>query len=105
MMSGGLRKLVILAMAAGLTACASYPVSSVSQGTAQGRIAFPGAAPGLRVMVDGVDAGDAAAYDGRAGVLGVAPGRRVVRLMDGATVVMERTLVIAPGALVEAPAP
>lgn len=82
-------------------ACASYPNSTVSQGTAPGMLAFPGAAPGQRVLIDGVDAGEAAAYDGADAILTVTPGRHAVQVVSGGQILLSQTLVVAAGARID----
>lgn len=93
---------LIALFAVGGTACApSYPASTVSQGTRDSIIWVSGAPAGARVVVDGVDAGEAARFDGRVATLTVPPGRHSVEIISGGTLVYSQTLMLASGTRVE----
>ncbi|AYG95389.1 hypothetical protein D8I30_09530 [Brevundimonas naejangsanensis] len=82
--------------------CATaYPTSTVSQGTPDGRLWFSGAPAGARVVIDGVDAGEAAAFDGRAAILEVTPGRHVVEVVAAGTPIHSQTVMVGAGSRIQ----
>lgn len=93
-------KRLICAAVLGLSAAAcapSYPASTVSQGAQDGRLWFSGAPAGARVLIDGVDAGEAALFDGRKAILEVAPGRHVVEVVAAGTPIHAETVMVGAG--------
>ena len=80
-----------------LIGCA-YPAGMVEQGGNNGSLYFPRASAGTRVILDGVDAGDAASYDGQKSVLGVMPGPHRVALRQGVATLYDRQIYVGADA-------
>jgi len=85
------------ALALFLIGCA-YPAGMVEQGGNNGSLYFPRASVGTRVILDGVDAGDAASYDGQKSVLGVMPGPHRVALRQGVATLYDRQIYVGADA-------
>jgi hypothetical protein len=93
---------LVALLAVSAAACApSYPASTVSQGTRDSIVWVSGAPAGARVLVDGVDAGEAARFDGRVATLTVPPGRHSVEIVSGGTLLYSQILMLASGTRVE----
>lgn len=95
-----LMKLFAAACALVLAACA-YPISTVQQGGEPAMLFFNGAPEGARVIVDGVDAGEASAFDGRRQVLSVEPGRHNVRVVIGGAELYGNDIYVGAGSRLE----
>ncbi len=80
-----------------LVGCA-YPRATVEQGGNNGNLYFPRASVGTRVILDGIDAGDAASYDGQKSVLGVVPGPHRIALRQGAATLYDRQIYVGADA-------
>jgi len=80
-----------------LASC-TYPLSTVEQGANSGSLYFPRASAGVRVILDGVDAGDATLFDGRKSVLGVMPGPHRVALRQGIATLYDRQIYVGADA-------
>ncbi len=76
----------------------TYPVGMVEQGGKNGSLYFPRASMGTRVILDGVDAGDAAAFDGQKSVLGVMPGPHRIALRQGVATLYDRQIYVGADA-------
>jgi hypothetical protein len=85
-----MRKLLIVALALSLTACA-MPSTTVRTTDTRPSLAFEGAPGGATVYVDGLAMGEAEKYDGQPGVLVVEPGTHLVTVKnrDG-SIILER---------------
>lgn len=83
-----------------LAACA-YPTTTVEQGSSPAALFFSGAPSGVRVLVDGVDAGDATAFDGRRQLLTVAPGRHSIRVVSSSGDLYSNDVYVGAGARLE----
>jgi len=68
------------------------------QGGNDGSLYFPGAQAGVRVVLDGSDAGEAAAYDGKRALLKVKPGTHRVVLLDGSRSVFDKQVFVGADA-------
>jgi hypothetical protein len=79
----------------------SYPSASVSQGTADGQVWISGAPVGSRVLVDGVDSGEANTFDGRGSILSVIPGRHTIEVVLGTTRLASQTVMLGSGSRLE----
>ena len=75
-----MRKLALVAALA-LAACAG-PTTTVRTVDTRPAIAVAGAPAGTLLLVDGVAAGEAAAYDGNPNVLRLEPGTHLVEIRD-----------------------
>ncbi len=91
-----LRFMATVALIGALAACA-YPVSTVEQGGVLTALYFPNASAEARVILNGVDAGNAAAFDGRRSVLTVEPGKHRVVIMTGSTVIYDNQIYVGSG--------
>ncbi|MGJ3233250.1 MAG: hypothetical protein ACFE0P_15780 [Oceanicaulis sp.] len=85
-----LRLFMILAATVSLSACASYPERTVTQGGERGAIALQDAPAGAELFVNGASMGPAAQYDGEAGVLELERGRYLVEVRVGAQTIFQR---------------
>ena len=84
-----------------VTACA-YPSGSIQQGgNVQGGLYFEGAPIGARVMLDGADAGEVAAFDGNAAILAVAPGMHNVVVTAGGSTIYDEQVFVGSGSRVQ----
>jgi len=81
-------------VAAALIAGCAYPSSTVTQGGNNASLYFPGAAAGVRVILDGRDSGDAGLFDGKKNVLGVNPGTHRVALTRGGATVYDQQVYV-----------
>ena len=76
-----------------IAGCA-YPTAMVEQGGNNASLYFPRAAVGMRVVLDGVDAGEALSFDGKKNVLGVQPGPHRVAVRQGAATLYDRQIYV-----------
>lgn len=72
----------------------TYPSAMVEQGGNNASLYFPRAAAGMRVFLDGIDAGEALSFDGKKNVLGVQPGPHRVAVRQGAATVYDRQVYV-----------
>lgn len=86
----------IFLAAALLAACAS-PVTVLSSGSARAALAIAGAPAGATVVLDGVALGDAARFDGVAGVLALEPGMHRLEVRNAATPVYSSEVYLGSG--------
>ncbi len=82
-------------------ACASYPVSRVTQGSQGGAIALLASPVGAEVLVNGISYGQASQYDGRNAVLYVEPGRHLIALVEQGRIIFEREVYVGSSAVLE----
>ena len=96
------RFLSLLLAGAVLAGCATaYPASSVQQGSEDGVIVLTGAHAGAHLLADGVDKGEAAAFDGAKGALHLAPGPHRIRIIDGSNTVLDEPVYVGAGSRIE----
>ena len=96
------RFLPLILTCSALAGCATaYPTSSVEQGSADGIVVLSGSHPGQRVLADGVDKGEAVAFDGAHGALHLAPGPHHIRVVDGSSTVLDEPVYVGAGSRIE----
>lgn len=81
--------------------CASYPVSSTTQGGHNSALALVGSPTGADVLVNGVSYGRASQYDGQNAVLSVEPGRHLITLVEHGQIIFEREVYVGSSAVLE----
>ena len=88
-----MKTLVALSLLLAQAACA-LPETSVTTGAARPKLSFPNAAPDVILVMDGIQIGPAARYDGNPGVLRVEEGTHLLELKrNGQTVHSEKAFV------------
>ena len=75
-----IRIVLALILMFSLVACNSYPTTDVKQGASRPSLVLNGAGDGL-LIVDGIDMGEAASFDGKPNALLVEPGRHNVQVV------------------------
>lgn len=99
-MMKSIRCILYLGLILSVSAC-TYPSRTIEQGgNMQGGIYFEGAPVGARVMLDGADAGDVAAFDGSAAILSVSPGTHHVVITMGASTIYDHQVYVGSGSRV-----
>lgn len=83
-----------------INAC-TYPSRTIEQGgTLLTGIYFEGAPAGARLVLDGADAGEAAAFDGSAAILAVSPGTHNVVVTAGDREIYNEQVYVGSGSRV-----
>jgi hypothetical protein len=79
----------------------TYPSRTIEQGgNMVTGIYFEGAPAGARLMLDGADAGEAAAFDGSAAILAVSPGTHNVVVTAGGREIYNEQVYVGSGSRV-----
>lgn len=95
---------LILGFILSVSACKyqySSPSGIIEQGgTMLTSIYFEGAPVGARLMLDGADAGEVAAFDGSAAILAVAPGTHHIVVTMGGGIIYDQQVYVGSGSRV-----
>lgn len=91
-----MKKIIILLAAAALTACA-LPTTQVNVGSSRPTLSVTGAPSNVKLVVDGLEVGLAATYNGAPKTLLIEEGPHQVELRDGSTVLMSRKILATNG--------
>jgi hypothetical protein len=91
-----MRTVVVLCCLSMLAGCA-YPVSVIEQGSASASLFFPGFPADASVTIDGAEAGQAAAFDGKKASLPVSTGKHHVVIRGAGRTLYDQSIYVGSG--------